>query len=184
MIGINSETKKEKIIHERWQKSKFEWTPENTKRIIDVINGIDVKVNQMYDAVLKTKNFLDAQNVPDAIKKDYDIVADLTFERFEDGIPTTDSKTLEMLYDATPWKAMPGIRATSDRMPSRSNTLYLDLNWNIELFDRPELAQVKIPYYVHMLFVDSHTYTLNDMLYMEPSDFSIGMNVSFCGDEL
>ena len=108
----------------------------------------------------------------------------LTFERFEDGIPTADSKTLEMIYDATPWKAMPGVRAASDRMPSRSNALYLDLNWNIELFDRPELAQVKIPYYVHTLFVDSHTYTLNDMLYMEPSDFSIGMNVSFCGDEL
>ena len=58
MIGINSETKTEKIIYERWQKSKFEWTPENTKRIIKVINGIDAKVNQMYDAVLKTKNFL------------------------------------------------------------------------------------------------------------------------------
>ena len=63
--------------------------------------------------------------------------------------------------------------------PTRSSALYLDLNWNIEFFDRPELAQVKIPYYVHMLFVDSFTYTLNDMLYMDPSDFSIGVNVSF-----
>ena len=40
----------------------------------------------MYDAVLKTKKFLDAQNIPDAVKKDYDIVADLTYERWEDGI--------------------------------------------------------------------------------------------------
>ena len=184
MFDGGPETKNEKIIYERWRKSGFKWTPENTKRIIEVINGIDKKVNQMYDAVLKTKKFLDAQNIPDAVKKDYDIVADLTYERWEGGIPTADSETLKMLYDATSWEAMPRVRASSDRMPTRSSALYLDLNWNIEFFDRPELAQVKIPYYVHMLFVDSFTYTLNDMLYMDPSDFSIGVNVSFCGDEL
>ena len=81
MFDGGPETKNEKIIYERWRKSGFKWTPENTKRIIEVINGIDKKVNQMYDAVLKTKKFLDAQNIPDAVKKYFYSPKESSFKR-------------------------------------------------------------------------------------------------------
>lgn len=172
------------LVFARWRHDNFEWTPENTQRIIKVINGIDAKLNQMYDTVLKIKHFMDSQTIPDAIKKDYWIEADLIYSNDENSIPTADKKTIHMLWNQTDWNLMPSITANSKGMRTRSDNLYLDMNWDVETFDRTELEHIKIPYYIHMLFVDSHTYTLNDMMYMNPDDFKIGIEVTFNGDDL
>ena len=108
----------------------------------------------------------------------------MTYERYYEAIPSADANMLTRLYDATDWNIMPAVCASDGRMESREQQLYLGLNWNIELFDRPELADIKIPYYVHVLFVNSCTYTLNDMIHMDPDDFCIGIEVRFDGEKI
>ena len=56
--------KNEEIVLHRWQNDRFEWTPENTQKIISVIQALDKKVNEMYDAVVKTKTFWKATSFP------------------------------------------------------------------------------------------------------------------------
>ncbi|MBO4319453.1 MAG: hypothetical protein J5857_03185 [Treponema sp.] len=175
----------EEIVRLRWRKDHFEWTPENTQKIISVIQGIDRKVNQMYDAVEKTVKFLQSDAIPNnRIKNEYSIEASLTYENCETPIPTADEEMLEHLYDATDWKILPKVYANEDRMESREDQLYRGLNWDIECFDRPELEHIKIPYYVHVLFVDSFTYTLNDMIHMNPDDFMIDLEINVDGEKI
>lgn len=179
-----NEDSREEFIRLRWRNDNFEWTPENTQKIISVIKGIDKKVNEMYDAVAKTKAFLDSNAIPNnRIKNDYDIEANMTYE-YEGALSTADEQMVEQLYDATAWESVPGVYANNDKLKSREEALYLGLNWDIELFDRPELEHIKIPYYVHVLFVDSFSYTLNDMLYMNPDDFKIGIKIHFSDEDI
>ena len=175
------------IVYARWKNDDFTWTPENKQKIISVIQGIDKRVNQMYDAVLKTKLFIEQnQEIPDDVKKDFRIVARMEYVA-SGPLPTADEETLDRLYDATNWNALPSVFYDSDSkigMQSRDQALYLGLNWDIELFDRPELEHVKVPYYVHALFVDDSTYTLSDMMYMKSEDFKFFVEVSFDGDAI
>ena len=183
--GKGALNKDEEIVLRRWQNDRFEWTPENTQKIISVIQALDKKVNEMYDAVVKTKKFLESDVIPNnRAKEDYSIEATMTYERYDEAIPSADANMLTHLYDATNWKIMPAVCASDGRMESREQQLYLGLNWNIELFDRPELTDIKIPYYVHVLFVDSCAYTLNDMIHMNPDDFCIGIEVRFDGEKI
>ena len=162
----------------------FEWTPENTQKIISVIQGIDKKVNEMYDKALKVQEFLESLPLPDGVERYYFIKADLDFEP-ESPLPTADEEMMERLYDATNWNILPSVILGSDRLTqSREQQLYLGLNWDIELFDRPELEHIKIPYYVHALFVDEFSYSLTDMLHMKAEDFKIKIEVSFDGEAI
>lgn len=179
-------TEKKKIVQTRWKHCDFEWTPENTKRIIEVINAIDKKVNQMYDVALKVRDLFSRKSIPKAIRRDYGIEVTMSYEDV-DATPIADETMMAMLYDETDWDAMPAVYFDVDcpqRLRSRSEALYGDLNWNIKLFDRPELANIQIPFYVHMLFNNSYTYTLNDMLHMNPEHFFIHVLVKFWGDNL
>ena len=92
---------------------------------------------------------------------------------------------MERLYDATNWNILPSVILGSNGLTqSREQQLYHGLNWDIELFDRPELEHIKIPYYVHVLFVDEFSYSLTDMLNMKPEDFKIKIEVSFDGEQI
>lgn len=178
-VKSNCENNKE-LVFRRWQNDKFEWTAENTKKIISVIQAFDKKVNEMYDAVEHTKSNIENNSIfKEKRNNGYHIEAKLTYELNDEAIPTADAEMMGLLYDATNWKTMPLVNASNGQIESREQQLYLNQNWDIELFDRPELKNIKIPYYVHALFVDSYTYTLNDMLYMDPDDFCIGLEIVF-----
>ena len=175
----------EEIVGLRYRNNHFEWTAENTQKIISVIQGIDKKVNQMYDAVEKAMKFLQSDAIPNnRIKNDFSIKASMSYENYENPIPTADEEMLWRLYNATNWNILPSIYANEDRMESREDQLYLGLNWDIELFDRPELEHIKITYYVHVLFVDSYTYTLNDMIHMNPDDFMFSLEINIDGEKI
>ena len=175
----------EEIVSLRWVKSHFEWTPENIQKISSKIQAIDKRVNQMYDAVEKAMKFLQSDAIPNnRIKNEFSIKASMTYENCEKPLPSADEEMLARLYDATNWSIMPTVHANEDGMLSREDQLYLNTNWDIELFDRPEFEHIKIPYYVHVLFVDSYTYTLNDMLHMNPEDFIIDLKIDFNGESI
>ena len=175
------------IVSLRNWRDTFEWTPENTQKIIAVIQGIDRKVNEMYDKVEKVNAFLQSDAFPNKkIKEVYMIEAKLSYENWDVPLPSADEKMMQRLYDATNWDILPSVHASDGEMESRADALYLgeNLNWDIEGFDRPELEHVKIPYYVHALFVDAHTYTLTDMMHMNPNDFYISMEFTFDGESV
>ena len=173
------------IVSLRWVKRHFEWTPENIQKISSQIQAIDKRVNQMYDAVEKAMKFLQSDAIPNnRIKNEFSIKASMTYENCEKPLPSADEEMLSRLYDATNWSLMPTVHANEDGMLSREDQLYLNTNWDIELFDRPEFEHIKIPYYVHVLFVDSYTYTLNDMLHMNPEDFIIDLKIDFNGESI
>ena len=139
----------------------------------------------MYDAVEKAMKFLQSDAIPNnRIKNEFSIKASMTYENWEKPLPSADEEMLARLYDATNWSIMPTVHANEDGMLSREDQLYLNTNWDIELFDRPEFEHIKIPYYIHVLFVDTYTYTLNDMLYMDPEDFIIDLKIDFNGESI
>ena len=173
----------EEIVSLRWVKSDFEWTPENIQKISSKIQAIDKRINQMYDAVEKAMKFLQSDAIPNnRIKNEFSIKASMIYENWEKPLPSADEEMLSRLYDSTNWSLMPTVHANEDGMLSREDQLYLGTNWDIELFDRPEFEHIKIPYYVHVLFVDS--YTLNDMLHMNPEDFIIDLKIDFNGESI
>ena len=172
------------LIRRRDLNRNFEWTPENTQKIISAIQGIDKKLNLMYDAVLRTKEFLESSAVPPGVRKHFTIHATMDYEPSEP-LPGIDEEMMERLDDATNWLALPDIYFASGReMYSREQLLYGGLNWNINLFDRPELEHIKIPYYVHVLFVDEFSYSLSDMMNMKAEDFKIEIEVNFDGEAI
>jgi len=179
------EDSNEEIVSLHWMKSHFEWTPENIQKIASKIQAIDRRLNQMYDAVEKAMKFLQSDAIPNnRIKNEFSIKANMIYENWEKPLPSADEKMLARLYDATNWSIMPTVHANEDGMLSREDQLYLGTNWDIELFDRPEFEHIKIPYYVHVLFVDTYTYTLNDMLHMNPEDFIIDLKIDFNGESI
>ena len=108
----------------------------------------------------------------------------MSYENWKKPLPSADKKMLYRLYSETKWSIMPSVYASGEGMGSREDQLYRNTNWDIELFDRPEFEHIKIPYYIHVLFVDTYTYTLNDMLYMDPEDFKIELDISFDGEKI
>ena len=175
----------EEIVSLRWVKSDFEWTPENIQKIASKIQAIDRRLNQMYDAVEKAMKFLQSDSIPNnRIKNEFSITASMSYENWKKPLPSADKKMLYRLYSETKWSIMPSVYASGEGMGSREDQLYRNTNWDIELFDRPEFEHIKIPYYIHVLFVDTYTYTLNDMLYMDPEDFKIELDISFDGEKI
>lgn len=181
---LEADSNKE-IVSLRWVKRHFEWTPENIQKISSKIQAIDRRLNQMYDAVEKAMKFLQSDSIPNnRIKNEFSITASMSYENWKKPLPSADKKMLYRLYSETKWSIMPSVYASGEGMGSREDQLYLNTNWDIELFDRPEFEHIKIPYYIHVLFVDTYTYTLNDMLYMDPEDFKIELDISFDGEKI
>ena len=136
-------------------------------------------------AVEKAMKFLQSDSIPNnRIKNEFSITASMSYENWKKPLPSADKKMLYRLYNETKWSIMPSVYASGEGMGSREDQLYLNTNWDIELFDRPEFEHIKIPYYIHVLFVDTYTYTLNDMLYMDPEDFKIELDISFDGEKI
>ena len=175
----------EEIVSLHWMKSHFEWTPEKIQKISSKIQAIDKRINQMYDAVEKAMKFLQSDSIPNnRIKNEFSITASMSYENWKKPLPSADKKMLYRLYSETKWSIMPSVYASGEGMGSREDQLYRNTNWDIELFDRPEFEHIKIPYYIHVLFVDTYTYTLNDMLYMDPEDFIIDLKIDFNGESI
>lgn len=60
-----------------------------------------------------------------------------------------------------------------------SDIFLRDMNWNIERFDKKYVGDTPIPYFLHRIFVDADTYSLEDLMRISPDDFIINIIVVF-----
>jgi len=158
----------------------FIWTPMNTEKIKSLILEINRKMNSLYDKVQILKQDFDSGAEKGIeLYKDYIIEGSLLYE------PHGDLSDLspDMVHYLSEYgiKGQRNIYASHKKIEDRANQLFLgkDVNWNTDIFDRPEFKHMPVCYYVNSVFFQSKTFSLQDMLSMENDDFKFHIEVYF-----
>ncbi|HAM78049.1 MAG: hypothetical protein II631_05645 [Treponema sp.] len=158
----------------------FIWTPMNTEKIKNLILEINRKMNSLYDKVQILKQDFDSGAEKGIeLYKDYIIEGSLLYEPHQD---LSDVTPEQMQYlSEYGIKGQRNIYASHQKIEDRANQLFLgkDVNWNTDIFDRPEFKHIPVCYYVNSVFFQSKTYSLQDMLYMENDEFKYHIEVYF-----
>ena len=158
----------------------FIWTPMNTEKIKNLILEINRKMNSLYDKVQILKQDFDSGAEKGIeLYKDYIIEGSLLYEGHGDLIDVTP----EQMHYLSEYgiKGQRNIYASHQKIEDRANQLFLgkDVNWNMDIFDRPEFKHIPVCYYVNSVFFQSKTYSLQDMLSMENDEFKYHIEVYF-----
>ena len=158
----------------------FIWTPMNTEKIKNLILEINRKMNSLYDKVqLLKQDFDSGAEKGIELYKDYIIEGSLLYEPHQE---LSDLTPEQMLYlSEYGIKGQRNIYASHQKIEDRANQLFLgkDVNWNTDIFDRPEFKHIPVCYYVNSVFFQSKTYSLQDMLSMENDEFKYHIEVYF-----
>lgn len=158
----------------------FIWTPMNTEKIKNLILEINRKMNSLYDKVQILKQDFDSGAEKGIeLYKDYIIEGSLLYESHQD---LSDVTPEQMQYlSEYGIKGQRNIYASHQKIEDRANQLFLgkDVNWNTDIFDRPEFKHIPVCYYVNSVFFQSKTYSLQDMLSMENDEFKYHIEVYF-----
>ena len=158
----------------------FIWTPMNTEKIKNLSLEINRKMNSLYDKVQILKQDFDSGAEKGIeLYKDYIIEGSLLYEPHED---LSDVTPEQMQYlSEYGIKGQRNIYASHQKIEDRANQLFLgkDVNWNTDIFDRPEFKNIPVCYYVNSVFFQSKTYSLQDMLSMENDEFKFHIEVYF-----
>lgn len=158
----------------------FIWTPMNTEKIKNLILEINRKMNSLYDKVQILKQDFDSGAEKGIeLYKDYIIEGSLLYEPHQD---LSDVTPEQMQYlSEYGIKGQRNIYASQQKIEDRANQLFLgkDVNWNTDIFDRPEFKHIPVCYYVNSVFFQSKTYSLQDMLSMENDEFKYHIEVYF-----
>ena len=158
----------------------FIWTPMNTEKIKNLILEINRKMNSLYDKVQILKQDFDSGAEKGIeLYKDYIIEGALLYEPHQDlGDVTPEQMQYLSEYGI---KGQRNIYASHQKIEDRANQLFLgkDVNWNTDIFDRPEFKHIPVCYYVNSVFFQSKTYSLQDMLSMENDEFKYHIEVYF-----
>ena len=158
----------------------FIWTPMNTEKIKNLILEINRKMNSLYDKVQILKQDFDSGAEKGIeIYMDYIIEGSLLYEPHQD---LSDVTPEQMQYlSEYGIKGQRNIYASHQKIEDRANQLFLgkDVNWNTDIFDRPEFKHIPVCYYVNSVFFQSKTYSLQDMLSMENDEFKYHIEVYF-----
>ena len=158
----------------------FIWTPMNTEKIKNLILEINRKMNSLYDKVQILKQDFDSGAEKGIeLYKEYIIEGSLLYEGHGDLIDVTP----EQMHYLSEYgiKGQRNIYASHQKIEDRANQLFLgkDVNWNTDIFDRPEFKHLPVCYYVNSVFFQSKTYSLQDMLSMENDEFKYHIEVYF-----
>lgn len=158
----------------------FIWTPMNTEKIKNLILEINRKMNSLYDKVQILKQDFDSGAEKGIeLYKDYIIEGSLLYEPHQD---LSDVTPEQMQYlSEYGIKGQRNIYASHQKIEDRANQLFLgkDVNWNTDIFDRPEFKHIPVCYYVNSVFFQSKIYSLQDMLSMENDEFKYHIEVYF-----
>ncbi|MCR5318881.1 MAG: hypothetical protein K6E22_11700 [Treponema sp.] len=181
-IHENTEEKIRAEVEARFfaQNKNFIWTPMNTEKIKSLILEINRKMNSLYDKVQILKQDFDSGAEKGIeLYKEYIIEGSLLYERHGDLIDVTP----EQMHYLSEYgiKGQRNIYASHQKIEDRANQLFLgkDVNWNTDIFDRPEFKHIPVCYYVNSVFFQSKTYSLQDMLSMENDEFKYHIEVYF-----
>ncbi len=163
---------------------KFEATAENIQKIIELNDGLYKRFRMVYDDLIAMKEKVDRDMRNGEIQcSGYAIFPEYFFacDYENTGIPTADGELLMDLSDQTRC-FFPYVNLDSDSdIPDfdRDFIKIPELNWNIEALDLPGLENHHIHYFMHTMFVDSHTFCVADIPYLKPEDLQWQITVQY-----
>lgn len=168
----------------RRENIKFNPTPENIQKIIEMNDGLYKRFRMVYDDLVAMKAKVDSDIKEGCIRcSGYTIFPEYFFcyDYEDDGIPTADGTTLMDLSDETRF-FFPSCQLTGDsEIPDFEEDFiqHTELNWNIEDFNLPELANHQIYYFMHNIFIDANTFCIADIPYLKPDDLLWQITVQY-----
>ena|GEM_PF-3787989 len=165
-----------KRIEERYSKwqaeNKFEWTEENTRRILALNDAIMQKENKLYELLANVKSDIEKLIAEGhSYYEHYDIGATLSYEAEDYSTPIADEDTMMDVYCCTHFDMCIDLCTSKDRpLEPRDEILGRDMNWNHDkFFTMPDRSHY-ICRFLHFL-TEQRTYTMEDLLYLNPDYF-------------
>lgn len=155
--------------------SEFEWTDENTQKIFALNDFIMQKERELYDNAVKIRNDLENHiKNDDTYYKGYDFEIRFSYEPNDaECSPIADKETIWDLYYSTNNLFTEHFFANEgDEIQPFEEMFFRDENYNgYDCFtDCPDKSHY-ICSYLLKLIDNNATYTLQDLLYMEPENF-------------
>lgn len=158
----------------------FEWTPEK----VEYVKKLGVAIVEKEDLLIKKVKKL---------AEDYNKLFKETDTGFEDfyiegclrlkqniKLPFASLEDKMRIWYKTFWEDSSVSANTDGLFRDTDDGLFLrDMNWNIERFDKKYVGDTAIPYFLHRIFVDADTYSLEDLMRISPDDFIIDIVVIF-----
>lgn len=157
---------------------------EDIERIISMNDGLYNRFRMVYDDLLCMKQLIEDDIRSGRLNvSGYKIFPEYFFGYdYEDGIPTADHETLMLMSDETELSFPCCTLTEDDLIPDFDEDFINDdpaLSWNIEWLDLPGLENHFIHYFMHSLFVDSHTFCPADIPYLKPEDLQWQITVQY-----
>ena len=156
---------------------KFQWTQEKMERLFAVNDGIIQKENELYKLLASVKNDLDALIASGhSYYENYSVDAYLDYEPPEDSdyeTPTGDSDTMRDVCFCTDFDLCNELYASAgEPLGSLEEKLRRDTNynWTWPFRELPDQDHY-ITRYLYTL-LERGTYTLDDILYLNPEWFT------------
>ena len=153
----------------------FKPTPDITRSIIDMNDGLYNRFRLVFDDLMNMKKLIDEDIESGRLKvSGYTMFPEYFFayDRM-DGIPTADHEMLMFLSDETQYPSLTlDEKRLEQSLDYETSFLENDLfeNWNIEWFELPGLENRKIHYFMHRIFQDADTFCPADIPYLRPED--------------
>ena len=138
----------------------------------------------VYDDLLNMKQLVDEDIRTGRLKvSGYSIFPEYFFGYdYEEGITTANHETLMQMSDETEYSFPSCTLSGGEAIPDFDWDFISDdpaLNWNIEWLNLPGLENHYIHFFMHSLFVDSHTFCPADIPYLKPEDLQWQITVQY-----
>lgn len=185
-LSNKTKLRRKLFIRKRQLNEKFEWTPENTQKIIDLNNGLFELYRKAYDQMVEIKKDLDAKiEAGNTAYEKYVINMELDFTYPIKMAPDGDCDWEEerMWIDLKDNSERWGTRLTfchdDDFRTSLEEMLMMDVQpVNQYPFDVKELSDTYIYYFMNDIFDHNETFSLEDAVKMKAEDFAYEITVN------
>lgn len=163
---------------------RFVPSSEDIEKIIAMNDGLYNRFRMAYDDMLHMKHLVDEDIQAGRLNvSGYTIFPEYFFGYdYEDGIPTANHETLMQMSDETELSFPSCTLTEDDFIPDFDEDFINDepaLSWNIEWLDLPGLEKHYIHYFMHSLYVDSHTFCPADIPFLKPEDLQWQITVQY-----
>lgn len=169
-------------LGKRWERvnDKFVWTPEKVEKVRDFNDKMWFRYKEAYDEVCRLKKECDDRFAAgDKNYESYDIRTEFWYNHGEEGLSKKEIELWEdMCEESVFWG--PEFAEMTDRTPMKTfeEEMFEDgHSWNEYPFNTPKLDDICIHYFMHDIFNHNHTYSLEDLMKMNPENFSWQVNI-------
>ena len=156
----------------------FSWTPQRVEKLRQFNQKMWFRYKEAYDEVCRLKKEFD-QRLANGDKnyQSYTIESEFWYNH-PDGPNQKQNELWEDLCEETIfWGPTFHARNGRDMEPFEEAMLYDGKSWNDSPFRSPKLDGICIHYFMHDIFDHNDTYSLQDLMQMDPENFSWQVNV-------